>query len=556
MVSKHIICKQIEHLQDNISNMFLQFIEKYDDMELCNRKNREGHITVSGAIIHLPSTRLLLLHHKTLDKWLTPGGHIDSKDKSLLDAAFRQIREETGIMSEQLIPRNLINGEPYCMEVDSHLIPQNEKKNEDSHYHHDFRFIFCYYGDERIEIYNNKIIDYKWFSINDPCVRKALNAPEVQAQALEYLYEYRHEGRITSTPKGGMLILSTLLLAYKSMHNYEQQKYTLDRLIKVCSQIIDNGDNSVLDRYAKYLSDYAELAGNISLIERFYTKAIEAYQKLGQSANYNKHLSVSNILRIHTNMLLIYKERGTLEKGDVFYEQLVLYYNGTELEETALQRIKLRIDECYYEFYKSINDKERTEKLLLSIVKIRRKQTSMVFDQIALAKSCTELAQRTDDWQLKKEYLLEAMEIYENLENENSESFSKEIIDICGNLSELYILSGQEEQAEPLIKKAEYAFQKVTLEDWNGFKSKIADCYMQSAHHAIEKLKIDLAVDQFRYAIEIYEMLGDDFQLKNTLELIEDSVCGLHQDSFEALVRDKLAKTLHRLAKEYEQEDS
>lgn len=44
---------------------------------------------------------MLLIHHKKLDKWLQPGGHIEL-DEDPLQALYREVYEETGIEATDL----------------------------------------------------------------------------------------------------------------------------------------------------------------------------------------------------------------------------------------------------------------------------------------------------------------------------------------------------------------------------------------------------------------------------------------------------------------------
>ncbi len=171
---------QIAHLKSAPSESFIDLFGTFDDAELCNRKNFVGHITASGTIIHTESQEVLLLHHKFLNAWHVPGGHVDPEDKSTLAAALREVKEETGIIASQLTPLNIIDGVQYCVEINSHPIPRNEKRSEDAHYHHDFRYLFAYSGDKDIHIDNNESRNYKWVSIEDEYLKKLFDTEELK----------------------------------------------------------------------------------------------------------------------------------------------------------------------------------------------------------------------------------------------------------------------------------------------------------------------------------------------------------------------------------------
>src|SRR5260370_15579997 len=56
-----------------------------------------GHITCTGAVLSLEGERLLLVHHRRLDRWLLPGGHVEDVDETISDVARREVMEETGV---------------------------------------------------------------------------------------------------------------------------------------------------------------------------------------------------------------------------------------------------------------------------------------------------------------------------------------------------------------------------------------------------------------------------------------------------------------------------
>ena len=67
-----------------------------DGADLTTRKEFRGHAT-AAAILAGPDGRILHIHHLVLDSWLLPGGHLEASDTTLLEAALRELAEETGI---------------------------------------------------------------------------------------------------------------------------------------------------------------------------------------------------------------------------------------------------------------------------------------------------------------------------------------------------------------------------------------------------------------------------------------------------------------------------
>lgn len=62
------------------------------------------------------------------------------QDASLLKAAMREVQEETGL--KNIAPLLDSEGTPILLDIDTHFIPRNLKKQEEEHYHHDFRYLF------------------------------------------------------------------------------------------------------------------------------------------------------------------------------------------------------------------------------------------------------------------------------------------------------------------------------------------------------------------------------------------------------------------------------
>ena len=87
-----------------------------------------GHFTVSAFVLSPDRDELLLIHHRKLGRWLQPGGHLESEDFSIENAARREVLEETGV-------RHLRHLGPTLMRIDSHKIPQYG--DEPAHMHID-----------------------------------------------------------------------------------------------------------------------------------------------------------------------------------------------------------------------------------------------------------------------------------------------------------------------------------------------------------------------------------------------------------------------------------
>ncbi len=90
-----------------------------------------GHVTGSAWIVSPDRARVVLIHHRKLDRWLQPGGHADG-DPDVAAVALREAQEETGLTSLRLVT-------PAIFDVDVHTIPARD--NEPAHQHYDIRFL-------------------------------------------------------------------------------------------------------------------------------------------------------------------------------------------------------------------------------------------------------------------------------------------------------------------------------------------------------------------------------------------------------------------------------
>jgi len=92
-----------------------------------------GHFTASAFVLSPERDALALIFHRKLRLWLQPGGHVESDDSTIVDAARREVAEETGI-------RDLSVERDGLFDIDVHRIPAHG--TEPSHEHFDLRVLF------------------------------------------------------------------------------------------------------------------------------------------------------------------------------------------------------------------------------------------------------------------------------------------------------------------------------------------------------------------------------------------------------------------------------
>lgn len=112
-----------------------------------DRTCRPGHITAAAWILSNDRGRVLLTHHRQLDRWLQLGGHADGQWQ-VEEVALREAREESGLTGFRLVP---IDGVVMPFDIDVHEIPARYAPDgtllEDAHEHHDIRFLLIAAGD-------------------------------------------------------------------------------------------------------------------------------------------------------------------------------------------------------------------------------------------------------------------------------------------------------------------------------------------------------------------------------------------------------------------------
>jgi 8-oxo-dGTP pyrophosphatase MutT (NUDIX family) len=95
------------------------------------RDNYVGHLTASAWVVNEARSHVLLTHHRKFDCWLQLGGHVEAGDATLLAAALREAREESGIQAIEPLRATIFH-------VGHH--PINTAK-EPPHVHYDIRYL-------------------------------------------------------------------------------------------------------------------------------------------------------------------------------------------------------------------------------------------------------------------------------------------------------------------------------------------------------------------------------------------------------------------------------
>jgi 8-oxo-dGTP pyrophosphatase MutT (NUDIX family) len=135
-----------------------RFIELLQHSDAYQRTHLPGHITGSAWIINNDGSKVLLVNHAALHKWLQPGGHADG-DENVLRVALREANEETGLTNLTQVGRGFFD-------IDIHSIPARKDLSFPQHDHYDVRFLFQADENEELKI-SDESTDLRWIPLKD-----------------------------------------------------------------------------------------------------------------------------------------------------------------------------------------------------------------------------------------------------------------------------------------------------------------------------------------------------------------------------------------------------
>ena len=145
--------------------------------DFASRRTFPMHVTV-GALLVREEAEILLVEHRAYGLLLQPGGHLEPADTTLVDAAVRELTEETGIDAGAVLPTSRI---PVYVEFGQ--VPARADKGEPSHYHLDFGFAFTTAHAEIGPIQESEVTGAGWYPLQvaerrvGPRIARAVRAP-------------------------------------------------------------------------------------------------------------------------------------------------------------------------------------------------------------------------------------------------------------------------------------------------------------------------------------------------------------------------------------------
>ncbi|MGA7436856.1 MAG: NUDIX hydrolase [Luteibacter sp.] len=139
-----------------------------------HRETLAGHFTGSAWLVSADGVRVLLMHHRKLQRWLQPGGHADG-EADLAHVALREAEEETGLTDLVVMPT--------LFDLDRHVIPARGQEPE--HWHYDARYVVQARGSEAFEA-NEESLGLAWREIAD-IARDEASDPSLRRMARKWL---------------------------------------------------------------------------------------------------------------------------------------------------------------------------------------------------------------------------------------------------------------------------------------------------------------------------------------------------------------------------------
>ena len=134
--------------------LMLDFIDQHPNC--LERSCGFGHFTASAWLLNRQEDKVLMMHHRKLERWLQLGGHCDG-DADILAVAIKEAEEESGLSGIKPLSKQIFD-------IDRHRVPA--RKHEPAHWHFDVRFLLRYDGQDSDICGNSESKELRWCSPN------------------------------------------------------------------------------------------------------------------------------------------------------------------------------------------------------------------------------------------------------------------------------------------------------------------------------------------------------------------------------------------------------
>ena len=144
-----------------------EFSTLLDDPENPFLRDRlAGHFTGSAWLVSADGARVLLTHHRKLNRWLQLGGHADGV-RDLARVALTEAEEESGLSG-------LVLEDGELFDIDKHWIPA--RPDVPGHWHYDARYVVRAVGSEAFAI-SEESLALAWREVTD-VANAAIETPD------------------------------------------------------------------------------------------------------------------------------------------------------------------------------------------------------------------------------------------------------------------------------------------------------------------------------------------------------------------------------------------
>ncbi|MET9956404.1 NUDIX domain-containing protein [Streptomyces sp. NPDC006339] len=158
----------------DISDALRSYLERYPDeveqlseplrllaqgRDFASRRRFPMHVTI-GALLVRDDAEILLIEHLDYGITLQPGGHLEPTDTTLVEAAVRELTEETGVDPRQV---SVVSQAPVYVEYGR--VPARPQKAEPEHYHLDIGYAFTTVRGEVGRIQESEVTGAGWYPL-------------------------------------------------------------------------------------------------------------------------------------------------------------------------------------------------------------------------------------------------------------------------------------------------------------------------------------------------------------------------------------------------------